>query len=225
MYSKTEKRQLIIFVLTAYGIPYLLGLLMWYGYGKQVNLGAFPNAQMMYPAMGVMLAFPFTRKEDRNIPRVFYWCFILITAVHIVLTILSVVMPEMTIKMPGGTVPMWILVIQYVQIAGSVLGLICLLISGKARRRAYGMGWKNWKASVFCILLGLLPLNFVFGYIAFFGEEYGWRYYLQPFLQKRFGLRKGVLLLGLVWGIWHLPLDGVLFGLFILAKPYREINT
>ena len=32
-------------------------------------------------------------------------------------------------------------------------------------------------------------------------------YYLQPVLQKRFGARKGVLILGAVWGIWHLPLD------------------
>ena len=52
-----------------------------------------------------------------------------------------------------------------------------------------------------------MPLNFLLGYIAFFGEEYGWRYYLQPILQKKFGLRKGVLLLGVVWGLWHLPLD------------------
>lgn len=30
---------------------------------------------------------------------------------------------------------------------------------------------------------------------------------MQPILQKKFGLRKGVLLLGVVWGLWHLPLD------------------
>ncbi len=42
---------------------------------------------------------------------------------------------------------------------------------------------------------------------AFFGEEYGWRYYLQPLLQKKFGLRGGVVILGLVWGLWHLPVD------------------
>ena len=39
------------------------------------------------------------------------------------------------------------------------------------------------------------------------GEEYGWRYYLQPLMQKRFGIRGGVLVLGVVWGIWHLPID------------------
>lgn len=56
-------------------------------------------------------------------------------------------------------------------------------------------------------LLFALPANFLFTFAAFFGEEYGWRYYLQPVMQKRFGLRKGVLLLGLVWAVWHLPVD------------------
>ncbi|MDE6054667.1 MAG: CPBP family intramembrane metalloprotease, partial [Lachnospiraceae bacterium] len=55
--------------------------------------------------------------------------------------------------------------------------------------------------------LAVLPVNFFLLYTAFFGEEYGWRYYLQPLMQKRFGVRGGVLLLGVVWGIWHLPVD------------------
>ena len=46
----------------------------------------------------------------------------------------------------------------------------------------------------------ILPLNFVLSFTAFFGEEYGWRYYLQPILQQKFGLRRGVIVLGLLWG-------------------------
>lgn len=53
----------------------------------------------------------------------------------------------------------------------------------------------------------VLPLNLVLTFIIFFGEEYGWRYYLQPVLQQRFGRKKGVIILGLLWGIWHLPLN------------------
>lgn len=57
------------------------------------------------------------------------------------------------------------------------------------------------------ITLVVLPINFVMSFIAFFGEEYGWRYYLQPVMQGRFGKRTGVLLLGLVWAIWHIGID------------------
>jgi membrane protease YdiL (CAAX protease family) len=37
------------------------------------------------------------------------------------------------------------------------------------------------------------------------GEEYGWRGYLQTELFK-LGRRRGVLLLGVIWGAWHWPI-------------------
>ena len=37
-----------------------------------------------------------------------------------------------------------------------------------------------------------------------FGEEYGWRGYLQSALVKM-GKKRGILLLGIIWGIWHYP--------------------
>lgn len=43
------------------------------------------------------------------------------------------------------------------------------------------------------------------GLIITFGEEYGWRGFLQTEL-TRLGRVRGVLLLGIIWGIWHWPL-------------------
>lgn len=38
------------------------------------------------------------------------------------------------------------------------------------------------------------------------GEEWGWRGYLAPRLAGRYGVLPGLLLSGLVWGLWHAPL-------------------
>jgi membrane protease YdiL (CAAX protease family) len=42
------------------------------------------------------------------------------------------------------------------------------------------------------------------GLVVAFGEEYGWRGYLQQQL-TRLGKKRGVLLVGLIWGAWHYP--------------------
>lgn len=42
------------------------------------------------------------------------------------------------------------------------------------------------------------------GLVVSFGEEYGWRGYLQTEL-TRLGRVRGVFLLGVIWGIWHWP--------------------
>jgi len=39
-----------------------------------------------------------------------------------------------------------------------------------------------------------------------FGEEFGWRGYMLPRLAQRHGARKGVLLHGVIWWAWHLPI-------------------
>lgn len=89
--------------------------------------------------------------------------------------------------------------------------LIYLVLSAVSMVPAYLMGEDTEALSLnpdLGMWLGLvLPLNLLLSFTAFFGEEYGWRYYLQPVLQEKFGLKKGVIALGLLWGIWHLPIN------------------
>ncbi|MDE7274779.1 MAG: CPBP family intramembrane metalloprotease [Lachnospiraceae bacterium] len=242
--KRVEKnKELYIYVAVAYGVTFLMGFLMWYGNSKNLDLGIFANAQMFYPAAGVMLAVLCTRKKDTLIPRVFYVFFICVTVILAALAVISVFNPYAMIDAGNGYfLPIWSWVSQLLLIGSGIVGWILLLAARKEKRRAYGLCWRNGMSSLFCIflflalymlrtviavlcsgewaafglmasnpdtwiLLAVLPVNFCLLYMAFLGEEYGWRYYLQPLMQKRFGLRGGVLLLGVVWGIWHLPVD------------------
>jgi membrane protease YdiL (CAAX protease family) len=62
--------------------------------------------------------------------------------------------------------------------------------------------------------IAFFALNFVlslfvqslFGSIVTIGEEFGWRGYAQEKLIRKFGLNRGLILLGLIWGYWHLPI-------------------
>ena len=68
-------------------------------------------------------------------------------------------------------------------------------------------------------------INFVLSHIVFLiigslinlGEEFGWRGYLQEKLIRRYGLNWGLVVLGIVWGYWHLPL--VLMGWSFPNRP------
>ena len=59
-WTATEKRQLVIFALVAFALPYLLGILlgilMGIGYYGGSDVSVFPSSQMYYPAAGAMLA-------------------------------------------------------------------------------------------------------------------------------------------------------------------------
>ena len=57
------------------------------------------------------------------------------------------------------------------------------------------------------------------------GEEIGWRGYLYPALRGRFSLVQTHVLVGLIWSLWHLPinLQGYNYGLTYFAYPVLGI--
>lgn len=60
---------------------------------------------------------------------------------------------------------------------------------------------------------------------AAFGEEGGWRGYMMPKLTKLLGIKKAVLIGGIIWGLWHAPLTcvGHNFGTDYPGFPYLGI--
>lgn len=240
--SSIEKRQLLIFIIAAYGFTFLMGLPLGIAYKLGLDTYPFPNAQMFYPAAGVMLACLITKRrpggegteESAAMPKGFFIFFVVFTALMALCCFVNFALPSGSGT--GSTVQ------SYGMIGGSALAWVLLLAAGKERRAAFGLSWcasrrsllmlllfvaiyllrsffsvavsgqmgdylPYWQTSAPYILMAVLIPNFFLSFAAFFGEEYGWRYYLQPLLQKRFGLIRGTVLLGVAWGLWHLPLD------------------
>lgn len=56
------------------------------------------------------------------------------------------------------------------------------------------------------ILLAVVNFPLVFLAGGPLGEEFGWRAYALPLMQKRVGWRAASLALGVIWAFWHLPL-------------------
>ncbi|WP_308000376.1 type II CAAX endopeptidase family protein [uncultured Gemmiger sp.] len=230
---KTSKRELTVFAVCAYAVPFLMMPLLYLCLHNGQDTSIFANAQMFYPAAGVMLAFLLAKRQDT--PKRFYILYLVAAAVMLAASVLSAVMPQAA----------WLGIANLVIIIASVLGWIFLLTEKKEKRETYGLrlhgkaltalgicvyflavktamvflsmamqggdSWAEylayWRTSAPWVMAVVLVPNFFLSFLPFFGEEYGWRYYLTPALQNRLGARRGALAVGVLWGLWHLPLN------------------
>lgn len=119
--TTAEKKQLWIFIAVAFGMPIVMGILMGISFYRGNDVSVFPNAQMYYPAAGVMLAYILTRKKEEKLPMKFYVSFIILTGVMTVTAIISMILPEIP----------FVMIIQYIIIIGSLLLWIPFLMDKK----------------------------------------------------------------------------------------------
>jgi len=80
-----------------------------------------------------------------------------------------------------------------------------------------------WPIMIAGALQGILTAPLINGLFTF-GEEFGWRAYLQPKLMP-LGGRKAMLLIGIIWGVWHWPVIamGHNYGLNYPGAPWLGI--
>lgn len=117
----------------------------------------------------------------------------------------------------AGAAVFYILLPQYYDPA---LTSLRQLISANAPAGFDPAGVNLWTIVVLQVVQGLLLAPLVNSW-ATFGEEFGWRGYLQPRLMP-LGGRRAMLAMGLIWGIWHWPiiLMGHNYGLDYPGSPF-----
>lgn len=94
----------------------------------------------------------------------------------------------------------------------ALLGPLALFAAAVAIARVVEGAWPDLSRFGSSVEYSLLPLAvFWLANLLFygFGEEIGWRGYLQPLLQRRHSALTAALLVSVVWTVWHLPLFGI----------------
>lgn len=233
-WTEEEKKQLKIFMIVNFGMTILMGIVMGISYKQGNDVTAFASTQMMYPATGVILALIFTVGKSRKLPMKFFVTYLVTAVLALLLTVVNVIIPSTTwflvenyVFVVGSIISWIMLLVEKKEIRdefvlrfgghGTVKSfLLMLLFLGLYILRIFLTGFMYGSVGeiigIFAtpntwLTMGILIINFYLTFIIFFGEEYGWRYFLQPMLQKRFGLKGGVILLGVIWGLWHLPIN------------------
>lgn len=225
-----NKKQGLLFALLAYLLPFLLGGFIYYGKNKGMDISLFPQFQMLTPALGVLVAILVTEKElgkfkpvcityllfsalylFASLASVFIKGFPLLPVQGILASLFSLAFLIAIFQMPKGLRKSFQLDSSHKKRILGVLGLFILLYFLHAFLSTLLAGnpgeFLSYLSKKKLLYLLVLVLNFPLAFIFFFGEEYGWRFYLQPLLQKKFGMVKGTLFVGIFWGLWHLPLN------------------
>lgn len=227
-----SKRDLTVFFIVTFGLTISMGIIMSIAY-PSYPIDAFPVLQMYYPAFGVMVALLLNKELRGKLPTKFFifYIFFVITSIIYLLIVTFIIKqdPNLNLQLYLMIASILLLIIYatedkektekfglkfkknfkksvfYIIIfiiiyLGNIF--ISLLIQGEIKE--FFLPFKDLQK---IFILFLLPLSFFTTFVAFFGEEYGWRYFLQPALQERIGKRKGVIILGVIWGLWHLPIN------------------
>jgi len=105
---------------------------------------------------------------------------------------------------------------KYYIILGGLFTILLFFVYYLNHLFGYGNPIDSFNPNIFLYSFVInLFVGFLVGWPFYFGEEYGWRIYLQDRLFSIFGGIKGVLLLGLIWGLWH-------SGLIIMGMNYPD---
>ena len=195
MDQKVDHRRTLIFLAFAFGISWSIGLIV-YLKGGLIGIGSgiaafllISIAYMWAPALGNILTRLITREGWKDMglrPRLKkswpYW-------------LAGWFLPAV-MTLPGAVV-FYAIFPQYFDPG------LTFVQKQLSAAPAFAM-LSPWAFAILQLVVGVLiaPLvNFLFT----FGEEFGWRGYLLPKLMP-LGGRKAMLLIGLIWGVWHWPL-------------------
>ena len=227
-------RQTVYFLLICIGASFLLDLITYLSVGplqeSEQIWGIMLRFRMLIPALTAAFLLMIRNPDKISVQgKIFFIAFISIVAVPLILHVLGyqtaggMVQRVLTILITGYVILLHMKPSWKSGLAPLGLGFernpllfllilvlyIVLLVASFFLNPVFGFSEISPVGSLKDTLLSIptmLVLVPLFGWVSYFGEEYGWRYYLQERLCSLLGPRRGVIILGVIWGLWHAPI-------------------
>ena len=99
-----------------------------------------------------------------------------------------------------------------------LIPFICVAVSG-VTLSFYSLEYVPWSGSGLFYILNIMAIL-----LDCFAEELGWRGFLLPILQKKYTPIVSSLMVGTLWGIWHLNFTGGLLGFVLYSITIVETS-
>ncbi|WP_346910053.1 CPBP family intramembrane glutamic endopeptidase [Faecalicatena orotica] len=219
---KRDTRELMIYVFITYGLTYLVGFIFLFDRAKDTNMQIYLST--MFPAMGAAIAMHDrggNKKNTRYLNDIIFVYFGINVLVFILMMagFFKNVGADNIMLVPTILASMGVFFYTWIscprlspsrnfKMASLPIALALLLELVKN----IAVSWENFSfIATFFAIVSIFPAIFLSS-IAYLGEEYGWRGFLQEKLQTKFGLCKGVIILGVLWELWHIPFYPGWFG-------------
>lgn len=235
-----KNMQYVIFFLVAYGINFLFGIPLLIR--PYIDIGVFGSFMVMLPAMGAFLVkylYKEEKEEDKTLRNVMF-ALSLSFLVLIFLEISGILADKTANKIAAfgvcaGSILLLIVrgrgkehtpLFHNVESVDKAIFLFCVLMLVRNMICVLPSASMAVQSLYGTILSGLyMVIAFPLNAVCYFGEEYGWRGFLQEKMQNKFGKRLGVVLLGILWELWHFPLWFTQYNLKPWEIPYRFVMT
>lgn len=219
MKNEKSRNSIAMYTISLYILTFCMGIFIMIGYYRGIDLSFLSITQMFYPALIAIII------EQSSLSMLKY-LYIIETIFSIIFGIISLYRMDV----------IWVFSIISLVIHVTFLAIILKGIITQKNRKCkfkknfflfmmYILFWLIYFGA-YAYLEGNFQLflqkitnlhlwkNFIFylpiflvNFLPFIGEEYGWRFFLQPKLQDKYGKFSGTVMLGIIWGLWHIPLS------------------
>lgn len=203
-----NKKQVIIYLIVTFGLGYLIQIGVWLLYQSgNAPIGQLVMALMMFvPMLGVLCAGHGLKQMGWN-PRI---------KKNLIAILIAWLLPA--VLTAAGAALYFLLFPGHFDLGGSYL-TAAAGGDALAQLEAQGISYPAYILIAAVCAVTYAPLmNGAFA----LGEEIGWRGFLYPQLKARFGRRMGLILGGVIWGMWHWPiiwLIGYEYGIGYFGYP------